>query len=255
VELIAFLRDERRFESVDALRAQMTADAERAKAVLGGADGGRAVLFDFDDTLQDRFAAITWTAERLLTRHLHGVDEKTRRVYAHEMAVANNGGYVNYDEYFEHFASKWPFDEDVTAASLQAEYRREMPYGSKLYDEAKDVLTALRNRGYRLGIVTNGWADMQHRKIDVSGIRPYVDLVTVSGEEDVKKPDAAIFKRTAARLGVAPENCIFVGDHPINDIEGALAAGMNAIYLNTRHLPCEADVPEAVNLDDVLKLL
>jgi putative hydrolase of the HAD superfamily len=250
VELIAFLRDECRFESVDALRAQMTADAERAKAVLGGADGGRAVLFDFDDTLQDRFAAITWTAERLLTRHLHGVDEKTRRAYAHEMAVANNGGYVNYDEYFEHFVSKWPFD--VTADTLNAEYRREMPYGSKLYDEAKDVLTALRNRGYRLGIVTNGWADMQHRKIDVSGIRPYVDLVTVSGEEGVNKPDAAIFKRTAARLGVAPENCIFVGDHPINDIEGALSASMKAVYLNTRNLPCEADVPMVKRLEEIL---
>lgn len=46
------------------------------------------------------------------------------------------------------------------------------------------------------------------------------------------KPDPEIFRRTAARLGVACQSCMYVGDHPVNDIQGARNADMRPVYIN-----------------------
>ena len=59
-----------------------------------------------------------------------------------------------------------------------------------------------------------------------------MDIAVVSGDEWIHKPDPEIFRRTAARLGVACQSCMYVGDHPVNDIQGALNAGMRPVYIN-----------------------
>ncbi len=72
----------------------------------------------------------------------------------------------------------------------------------------------------------------------------------------VHKPDAEIFRRAAARLGVACQNCIYVGDHPVNDIQGALGAGMRAVYINAYGSDVHPeDAPEIGNLNELLELL
>ena len=73
---------------------------------------------------------------------------------------------------------------------------------------------------------------LQNRKLDVCALRPLVDLCVVSGDENLHKPDPEIFRRAASRMGVGCHNCVYVGDHPVNDIEGARRAGMRPIYIN-----------------------
>jgi putative hydrolase of the HAD superfamily len=54
------------------------------------------------------------------------------------------------------------------------------------------------------------------------------DVIVISAEEGVRKPDARIFERTLARLGVAPDEAVFVDDFPVN-VAGARAAGLHAL--------------------------
>ncbi len=254
VMLIRFLREERRFDTVDELTAQIKADAETALALLGGADGAKAVIFDFDDTLQDRVTAFLTVARRLMERHMTAVSEEEREEYAYQMFAENCGGYVDYNVFFHSFVERWPFDEGVTGDQLLWEYRRLFPLCSKLFPETVEVLKTLRQRGYRIGIITNGSALMQNRKLDVTGLRPYLDLALVSEDEGIHKPNPALFTRLAERLCVAPENCVFVGDHPQNDVRGARDAGMQAVYLNSRQLDEHPDgVPEIARLGDLLQ--
>ncbi len=256
VLLMRFLRDEKRFDSVEALRAQIAADIQQAHEVLSGADGARAVLFDFDDTLQDRVSAFLSVARCLLRRHMSAQSEDARERYAQQMLTENNGGYVDYRTFFHKLVAAWPFDEGATGDQVKWEYRRLFPLYSRLFEETVEVLKSLRQRGYRLGIITNGSSLMQNRKIDVTALRPYLDLVLVSDDEGVQKPNPELFRRAADRLCVAPENCVFVGDHPINDVQGACDAGMKAIFLNTRNLPDRPDgVPMVTHLADVLESL
>ena len=74
------------------------------------------------------------------------------------------------------------------------------------------------------GIVTNGAASVQNATLDALEVRDAVNAVLISETEGVRKPDAAIFHRAAERLGVRPDECCFVGDHPTVDIAGAEAA-------------------------------
>ncbi len=255
VLLVRFLREERQFATVEALKAQIAQDAKQANIVLCG-DGTQAVLFDFDDTLQDRTMAFKAAMEQLIERHFPQADEAKRQEMAQDLLVKNNGGYVDYDAFFEEFAAAIPSENGVTGRALYEEYLRIFPLCTQLYDETEQVLKTLRRRGYRLGLITNGHTLLQNRKLDKAGIRPYLDGVAVSADEGVGKPNPEIFRRLAERLCVAPQDCVFVGDHPVNDIQGALDAGMRAVYLNTRNLDEYPDgVCEIKRLADILEKL
>lgn len=256
VLLIRFLREERCFSDVEALKAQIAADADDALATLDGENGQKAVIFDFDDTLQDRTAAFLTVARELISRHMHTVDVEQREQYARQLCVENAGGYVDYGSFFHSFVERWPFDEGVTGEQLLWEYHRLFPLCSTLYPETSAVLEEVRRRGYRVGIITNGNPLLQNRKLDITDLRLNTDVALISGDEGIHKPHPELFRRAAARLCVAPKNCIFVGDHPINDIQGAIGAGMQAIYLNTRGLTEHPDgVPEVLCLADILNIL
>lgn len=256
VQLIRFLRGEQHFADVDALRAQIKKDEQEATAALRGAQGERAVLFDFDDTLQDRFAAVLETAEVLMAEHMPYAPAEERTKRARQMAEANNGGYVDYPVFFKSILERWPWEGLDSVEQLSWKFRREFPKHVKLFPETAQVLQELKRRGYRVGIVTNGGAMMQHRKLDLCGVKPLVDVVLVAGEEGIYKPEAEIFLRAAARLCTAPENCVFVGDHPVNDVAGAVGAGMRAIYLNScRRDEHPQNVLEVSALHEILSYL
>ena len=91
--------------------------------------------------------------------------------------------------------------------------------------------------------------------MDFSGLRPLLDAVLVSMDEGVHKPNPELFRRAAARLGLSPSQCVFVGDHPVNDIEGAIGAGMRAVFIDTRSPSCAFDdVPVIRSLSELLTL-
>jgi putative hydrolase of the HAD superfamily len=256
VLLIRFLREERQFDSVEALREQIAADAKAATDALSGADGTKAILFDFDDTLQDRTKAFLHAAHRLLRRHMPSASAAQREEHADTMWRLNDGGYVNYDTYFDRIVSLLPLESGVTAQQLLWEFRRVFPGSSVLFPETPEVLRELERQGYRIGVLTNGNSFQQNRKLDVAGVRLFADLAVVAGDEPIQKPDPQLFRWLAERLCVAPENCVFVGDHPINDIQGALDAGMRAVFLNSRQLDEHPDgVPEIAQLRDLPQVL
>lgn len=233
VELIEFIRPEQSFSSVDQLKAQIEQDKQESLTRLSGSHASeiRAILFDFDDTLQNRPAAFRAAATEILTRHFSTLSAEEIACRAEIMLVENNGGYVNYDHYLQSLLDRWEWN-GLSVEELRGEFHRCFPRYTTLFDETVSVLTQLRQKGYAIGIVTNGHPLLQNLKLDACSLRPLVDTVSVSGAEGVHKPDSEIFLRTAARLCVSPEQCVFVGDHPVNDIQGASDAGMQAVLIN-----------------------
>ncbi|TYP79537.1 HAD family hydrolase [Paenibacillus methanolicus] len=98
-------------------------------------------------------------------------------------------------------------------------------------DGALDALRELQARGVKLGLITNGSSRSQQAKIDRSGFRPLFDAIIVSDEVSIKKPDPAIFHLALAKLGVQPHHAVYVGDHPVNDVDAAIRAGLQAVWL------------------------
>ena len=75
-------------------------------------------------------------------------------------------------------------------------------------------------------------SSLQNLKLDTAGIRDLFDVVVVSGDIGIYKPDRRIFDEAVRRAGVKNKESLFVGDHPVNDVEGALGAGMQVIRMN-----------------------
>lgn len=101
-----------------------------------------------------------------------------------------------------------------------------------LLDGALETLDTLRGRGLTVGLISN-WDHRLHgilRGLDLMG---RLDPIIISCDVGVEKPDPAIFRAALETVGVRPDEALMVGDSPEPDIEGACAAGLWALLLDT----------------------
>ena len=103
-----------------------------------------------------------------------------------------------------------------------------------LLDGARELLLALRERGYRVGLVADGRADEGAGLRARLGLEGLFDAVAISDEVGAAKPDARPFDAALHRLGLAPEDAsrvVMVGNRLERDIRGATQAGMIAVWM------------------------
>ena len=216
----------------------------------------KAVLFDFDETLQDRTLAFEGYMDAFLDEYLPNISQKEREAHKQDMRITGNGGYVNRVEWCTNLVKMWGWENAPDATVLANHYDYNFGDFNVIFENSIPLLKELKARGYLTGVITNGPSVLQNHKMDTSGLRPYCDIVVVSGDEGVHKPDPRLFEITAERLGVKPQECVYVGDHPVNDIQGALSAGMGAIRMNFgwfKDKELRPDVPVITDIIDVLK--
>lgn len=218
----------------------------------------KAVLFDFDETLQDRTLAFESYMDAVLKKYFPDIDEKTAREYKNDMVQTGNGGYVVRVDWYQALLEKWGYADKLSAQELAEHYDTTFGDHNVIFEHTVPLLKELKKRGLLVGVITNGPSYLQNHKMDESGLREYCDIVVVSGDLGIHKPSPEIFELTAERLGLKCEECVYVGDHPINDIQGALSAGMSAIRMNWgwfKDRDLRSDVPVIDDIIDVLKYI
>jgi putative hydrolase of the HAD superfamily len=99
-----------------------------------------------------------------------------------------------------------------------------------LFDDVIESLTRLKQMGLRLGIISN-FAPTLQAVLESKGIAHFFELVIVSTEVGLEKPDPAIFKLAIQRCGLAPEDLLYIGDHEINDIWAPRQVGIEAVQI------------------------
>ena len=149
-------------------------------------------------------------------------------------------------------------DESIARLALQIHWQlgRE---AHRLFDDVQELFTAVRRARVPLALITNGAADTQRDKLRVLGIEHWFDVVVISGEVGIAKPDASAFGFALTQLAVEGENVWHVGDSLTTDVAGAKAAGLTAVWLNRSGLlrregDPEPDV-EIRSLSDLMALL
>jgi putative hydrolase of the HAD superfamily len=113
------------------------------------------------------------------------------------------------------------------------------------------LLQALQRAGIKRGLITNGGTVVQNLKIDALGIRPAMTAILVSEAVGLAKPDPRVFHLVLEQLGVAPSQAVYVGDHPLVDVQGASDAGLTAIWLR-RSIPWPVNWSPPVHQVDAL---
>lgn len=111
-------------------------------------------------------------------------------------------------------------------------YLNTLPTKKHLLEGALDALTYANSAGYKMHIVTNGFNEIQARKITSSGISHFFENVITFENANAKKPDPAIFAYALQMADASAKECIMIGDNWIADIMGAKQFGMDTIYYN-----------------------
>jgi putative hydrolase of the HAD superfamily len=188
----------------------------------------KAVIFDLDNTILNRTSTFRSFIQSFLQAyfsHLESHDTLLERII-----VLDQDGYKDKSELFTELLLELPWSDKPELSDLLAFYSTEYVKSAILMDQALEVITHVRSK-YRIGLITNGRTSIQYGKIDQLGIREVFDFITVSEEAGVKKPDPRIFALALDKLEVKPEECIYIGDHPVNDIEGPASIGMETIWI------------------------
>ena len=190
----------------------------------------RAVLFDLDGTLHDRAG----TVRRYLAGHLRrfGLPDG----YAERWTALDDLGYRPKREVFGQLVEEFGLIHDPEV--LLQDFSDLGWSDVTLMPHAREVLSDLRHLGLKLGVVTNGWTEKQLSCIRGLELESLLDDVLVSEAVGLRKPDPAIFHLALSRLGVSPDEALFVGDSPTNDISGPQSAGLRtALFPGGHPLP------------------
>jgi len=121
---------------------------------------------------------------------------------------------------------------DVDLDELFGRYLRAYESSWRAFPDALPLLRSLRAAGHRIGLLTNGTEAQQLAKLRCTGLLDEFDVVCTSERIGLSKPDARAFAALASELGVEPGACLFVGDDPMKDADGARAAGMQTLLID-----------------------
>jgi putative hydrolase of the HAD superfamily len=134
-------------------------------------------------------------------------------------------------------------EDDELATELGERFGEERRARHETFEDAAPALDALRG-DYRLALVTNGASCLQREKFEASGLTARFDAVVVSGDLGTAKPDPAVYAYALNALGAEPGEAVMVGDSLRNDVDGALAAGLGAVWVNRDGRPRPQDRPD-----------
>jgi putative hydrolase of the HAD superfamily len=112
------------------------------------------------------------------------------------------------------------------------------------FDGAIETLRTLRERGHRLGLLTNGSSEFQRRKLTSFSLEPFFELLLIEGELGFGKPDPRVFSAALSHFGITPAETWMIGDNLDGDIAGAQALGIHAVWHDAyaRGLPAQSPI-------------
>jgi putative hydrolase of the HAD superfamily len=126
----------------------------------------------------------------------------------------------------------------------------------RLFDGATETLRALRQRGHRMALLTNGSSAFQRRKIERYALAEHFELILIEGELGFGKPDRRVFQRALDHFGILGAEALMIGDNLEADIAGARALGLHTVWhdvYGTGLPPGATTTPDHV-LDDIAQL-
>ncbi|HEY7621755.1 MAG TPA: HAD family hydrolase [Solirubrobacteraceae bacterium] len=144
-------------------------------------------------------------------------------------------------------------DDEALAAELGERFGVERRALCETFADAPAILDAFHG-DHAMALVTNGASCLQREKLAASGLADRFDAIVVSGDLGRGKPDPTIFAHAVRALGAEPRDAVMVGDNLAKDVDGALAAGLRAVWLNREGDERPPDRPELREIASLAEL-
>ena len=122
-------------------------------------------------------------------------------------------------------------DAEAIGSRFWEEAMKRLPFGKKLMPHAREILEYLKPR-YKLYILSNGFTELQARKMQSAGIAHYFNGMVLSEDIRINKPHREIFEHALRVAGTTADKALMIGDNYDVDIKGAQSVGLDQIFYN-----------------------
>ena len=191
----------------------------------------KGVVFDLDATLSDRRRVLCEIGKKFFKQKKELLyEEITEEQFVNELLESD----LNKNHYGWEAMGEWLYNRNVLKKKeywkplfdFVHEYYKIIGFAE---EDAEFVLNELKNRGYKLGIITNGTKECQGAKLKLLNFDKYLEHTIIC--EETRKPNKEPFLEMAEALNLKPEELMYVGDNPLNDVEGSRNAGYTPVWM------------------------
>ena len=212
----------------------------------------RHLFFDLDHTLWDFDTNSRHTLQELyhtLELEQKGVNDfdlfiKNYLAHNEKLWERYRNGYIKVDELrvkrMWHTLLDFRIGDEALAQQMSVHFLDKLPTRTAVFPHTFETLNYLRDKGYRMHLITNGFEKTQHSKLKHSGLAEYFEEVITSEGSNSLKPKKEIFDYAMNKVSCCTDDCIMIGDSVEVDIQGAMNAGMDQIFVN--HLCIDCDI-------------
>jgi 5'-nucleotidase len=191
------------------------------------------ILFDADDTL---FHFDAFSGLKLMFSHF-GITFTQQDYEEYELInkavwVEYQNGTINSEQVRNQRFNSWAIKLKCSPQELNNAFLTAMAEICTPLEGAVSLLNALKGKA-KLGIITNGFTELQQTRLERTGLSDHFDIVVISEQVGFAKPHPAIFDHTLSIMGhPIREQVLMVGDNPASDILGGMNAGLHTCWLN-----------------------
>lgn len=196
------------------------------------------ILFDADETLFhfDAFSGL----QRMFSQFGVTFNQQNYQEYQSinkPLWTDYQNGTINAQQLQHRRFNSWADKLQTTPANLNSAFMTAMAEICAPIDGAVSLLNMLREHT-KLGIITNGFTELQQTRLERTGLRGHFDLLVISEEIGIAKPHRDIFEHALINMGnPRRENVLMVGDNPDSDILGSINAGLDTCWINHENKP------------------
>lgn len=209
----------------------------------------RAVLFDFDNTLVNYSLSEQEALKETLMACGILRDEEDWPAFLRCFEPASSHHWRKRDAYTAQEMTYLTFRDalrqflgrDDAAIRVAGLYWERFCHSCHFEPGARELLDHLHGR-YKLGLVTNGYAEAQRKRLKACGIGDRFQAVVISDEVGLRKPDPRIFDIALRMLDAGPREALYVGDSLADDYTGARNAGIPFCFYNRNKIGLDASV-------------
>ncbi len=204
----------------------------------------RHIFFDLDNTLWDHRKNAELTLNELFERK--GIQESYNILFDEfhskydeineDLWVKIRDGLIDKDflrkhrfyDTFMHFG----VDDEQLAAYFEKHFLDEIIQYNELIEGTIEILDYLKEKGYVLHVVSNGFHEVTRRKVEMSGMDIYFETIVSADDAKAMKPDERIFQYALDLANAQKEESIFIGDDWVADVKGSQRFGLDVIYFD-----------------------
>jgi putative hydrolase of the HAD superfamily len=142
--------------------------------------------------------------------------------------------------------------DEKLSREMSFDYLDILPNKTNLFPYSIEILAYLKEKGYQMHLITNGFESVQFKKIENSKLAPFFKEIITSEGSNSLKPHKEIFEYALDKTGAHLEESIMIGDNESADIQGAINIGMDSIFVN--HLKKTPTVPATYTITHLKEL-